>query len=369
MKYKIITLSPIHIGNGNEISSMEYVIDDGFKRIDMDELFKDEGFNINGFIEDARFGSFYLGERYREIAEKHILYSLDISKDALGYIKRSNYNTRIREFIKTGGKPYIPGSSMKGAIRTAIMWYSLKNDDELYHELVEYIEKIWNREERKPDKKWAANEIEKMIFGNDPNHDLMRAFHVADTDGIYLKSLKIENVRIFSTKKVGYGYKHFDSIVEALNKRMQAHTTIKIDDFLIKNKEELKFKEILMKYLYDFAEICNEYAKDLIEYEINFFTKYNDGKLNQIIDFYESLHNEMNNGILLRLAWGTGWHGMTVGRLLEEDILERLRKIYNLGRRRSMPYFLKPFPKTRKIVFEDEMARYPLGWIKLEEIK
>jgi len=369
MKYKIITISPIHIGNGNEISPMEYVIDEKFYRIDMDDLFKDRNFDVNGFIEDTKLETFYLGYRYGSIAKKHNLYSLDISKDASSYIRRNNYNTRIREFIKTGGKPYVPGSSIKGAIRTAIMWYSLKNDEQIYYELVKYIEKIWNREERKPDRKWAASKIERMIFGKDPNHDLMRAFHVADTDGIHLKSLKIENIRIFSAKKVGYGYKGFDSIVEALNKRTKAHTTIKIDDFLIKNKEELKFKEIMIKYLHNFAKICNEYAKDLIEYEINFFRKYNDGKLNQIIDFYESLYDELDSGILLRLSWGTGWHGMTVGRLLEEDVLERLRKIYNLGRRRNMPYFVKPFPKTRKIVFEDGMARYPLGWIKLEEIK
>ncbi|MCD6474475.1 MAG: type III-A CRISPR-associated RAMP protein Csm5 [Thermoplasmata archaeon] len=208
-----------------------------------------------------------------------------------------------------------------------------------------------------------------MIFGKDPNHDLMRAFHVSDTERIDLNNLRIENVRILSTRKIGYGYKGFNIIIEALRKGTIAYTSIKIDNFLMEEKEELGLNEKMLNYLYEFGKICNEYAKDLIEYEMNFFTKYNDGRLNQIIDLYEELYDEADKGILLRLAWGTGWHGMAIGRLLEEDALERLRKIYSLGRRRNMPYFVKPFPKTRKIVFEDDMARYPLGWIKLEEIK
>lgn len=367
MKYKIEILSPVHIGNGGKISPIEYVVDDKFNRIDMDELFRDKDFNINGFIDDAKFGSFYLGERYGNIAKKHVMYSLDMSRDATKYlmIKKSE----IQEFIKTGGNPYIPGSSIKGAIRTAIMWYALKKNNELYSELEEYINKIWSGSEKKLNKKWAGSKIEKMVFGNDPNHDLMRALHISDTERMNSHTLRIENVRILSTRKVGYGYKGFNLIAETLKKGTTAHTTIKIDDFLIKNKEELKFSEMIMEYLYDFEEICNEYARDLIEYEMHFFKKYDDGRLSRIIDFYNEIYNELENGILLRLAWGTGWHGMTIGRLLEEDVLERLRKIYNLGRRRNSPYFVKPFPKTRKIVFENGMARYPMGWVKFEEVR
>ncbi|MCD6474474.1 MAG: type III-A CRISPR-associated RAMP protein Csm5 [Thermoplasmata archaeon] len=159
MKYKIETLSPIHIGSGEKISPMEYVMDNKFNRIDMDELFRDKEFNVNGFIEDTRLNSFYLGDKYGNIAKRHVMYSLDISKDALDHIMSKK--SEILEFIKTGGKPYIPGSSIKGAIRTAIMWYALKNDEELYFEFEEYVNKIWNRKERKPDKKWAGSKIEK----------------------------------------------------------------------------------------------------------------------------------------------------------------------------------------------------------------
>lgn len=397
MKYKLVTLSPIHIGSGEKISPVEYVIDSKFNRIDMDGLFKDEKFNVNGFIEDAGFGSFYLGERYSNIAKKYVLYSLNISKDAVDYIM--SRNSEIQEFIKTGGKPYIPGSSIKGAIRTAIMWYALKNDEELYFGLEDYVNKIWDRTERKPDKKWAGSKIEKMIFGKDPNHDLMRAFHISDTEEMNPNNLKIENVKILSTRKVGYGYKGFNSIVEALKKKVITNINIKIDDFLMKEKEKLGFNEKIINYLHDFGEICNEYAKNLIEYELNFFTKYNDGRINQIIDFYEGLYDEIENGILLRLAWGTGWHGMTVGTEIDEEIMDELRPIYDLGkivhkecggqvtidRRNKGKFFckkcrrgnidrkdieiVKPFPKTRKIVFENNIAKYPLGWIKLEEMR
>ncbi|HEC91938.1 MAG TPA: type III-A CRISPR-associated RAMP protein Csm5 [Candidatus Atribacteria bacterium] len=367
MKYQIETLSPIHIGNGEKISPMEYVIDSRFNRIDMDELFRDKEFNVNGFIDDVNFGSFYLGERYGGIAKKHVLYSLEISKDATNYMmdKRSE----VQEFIKTGGRPYIPSSSIKGAIRTAIMWYALKNDSEIYFELENYINKIWDRTEIKPNKKWVGSRIERMIFGKDPNHDLLRVLRISDADRISLNNLDIKEVKILSTTRSDYYYKGYSSIVESLKRGIKTCISIKIDNFLVKEKENLKFNDAMIKYIHSFADICNEYAKDLIKYELSFFTRYNDGRLNQIIDFYEGLYDEIENGILLRLAWGTGWHGMTVGRLLEEDILDRLRRLYNLGRRRNKPDFVKPFPKTRKIVFENGVARYPMGWIKLEEVR
>lgn len=369
MKYRIVTLSPIHIGNGNKISPIEYVADGKFHRINMDELFMDEKFDIDGFLEDTKMGSFYLGERYGGIAKRHTLYSIDASNDAMNYIRLRK--PEILEFIKTGGKPYIPGSSIKGAIRTAIMWYILKEDKELHLEFIKYIRRILQNKESRPDKKYVADEIEKKIFGKDPNHDAMRLMQISDTPPLDFNSLKVGNVHILSTRRVGYGEKKFNLIVEIIRENSIAPIEIKIDEFLERDDivKELKFSTNLIECIKNFGEICNEYARDLIKYEINFFRMIDDGKLKRVIDFYQNLYDETNkNAILLRVAWGTGWHGMTVGRLLDDDILERLRRTYNLGRRRDEQYFVKPFPKTRKVIFENGVAKYPLGWVKMEEI-
>jgi len=42
-------------------------------------------------------------------------------------------------------------------------------------------------------------------------------------------------------------------------------------------------------------------------------------------------------------------------------LLGDLRRKFRLGKAR-----VPEFPKTRRIVFEDEKPKYPLGWIKLK---
>lgn len=400
MRYKIEILSPLHVGNGTKISPMEYIVDKKFHRIDMESLFKDNNFDVEGFIENAKFNSFYLGEFYREIAKNHIMYSADISKDAENYLKEKKYRNEITEFIKSAGKPYIPGSSIKGAIRTAMMWYILKENQDLYLEMEDYLNKIVSKIIRK-DRKYADDEIEKIVFGKDPTCDMMKAFHISDTNIMSPDNLKVEEIKIFTTKIVGHGYKNFNILLEALKNGTNSYIDIKIDDFLVKSKnaKELGFDN-KTEYLNSFGEICNEFSKEIIKYEIDFFTKYNDGTLNYLIDFYKNLYDKNEKEILLRISWGSGWHGMTIGgELIEEEIIDELRITYGMGkiihvgcggkiledRRNKGKLFcmrckrgglsredieiVKPYPKTRKIVFEDGKPKYPMGWIKLEEIK
>lgn len=44
-----------------------------------------------------------------------------------------------------------------------------------------------------------------------------------------------------------------------------------------------------------------------------------------------------------------------------------LRRRFGLGKRRGYPFYVEPFPKSRKIVFDDK--KYPLGWIKIKMVK
>jgi len=366
MKFKVKVLSPLHIGNGSKISPMEYVVDKQFHRIDMDSFFRDEQFKMDDFIENAKFGSFYLGDFYGDVAKKHILYSLDVTDFSAKVFEKSR--SEVMEYIKTGGNAYIPGTSIKGGIRTALMWYILKENENLYSEMERYLYGIISRDKKPPSKKSVDNQIEKKVFGDDPKNDLLKVFHISDSNAINPENLRIETVNILTTRREGYGWKNYNTLIEALKIGTTLEVDIKVDDFFASSKvsEELRFKDKI-EYLKKFGEICNEYARDFIDYELNFFNEYNDGRLNNLIDFYENLYEE--DGILLHISWGSGWHGMTIGRLIEEDILHRLRRIYKLGRRRNAPEYVEPFPKTRKIVFEDGKPKYPLGWIKLEEIE
>lgn len=396
MKYKIEILSPLHIGNGNEIPPVEYVMDKRFYRIDMESLFRDEKFDVDSFIENAKFDSFYLGEFYKDVAMKHILYSMEMSDDVKA---KSN----VREFIKTGGKPYIPGSSIKGAIRTALMWYVLKEYRDIYEEAHHHIRDILYGN-NKPDRRYVDNKIEREIFGKDPQHDIMKFFHISDSSMVGYEKMRVENIKILTTRRQGYSWKGFSIPAETIKKGTDLKVEINIDNIIERGdvKNEMQFKDFIIDTIENFGKVCNEYAKNLIDYEIMFFSKLNiDGGLKEIISFYKGLYDILNknNSILLRMAWGSGWHSMTVGGIIEEDMLDELRLIYGMGkvihkgcggniirdRRERGKWFckkckrgglreedidvVKPFPKSRKVIFENGIAKYPLGWIKLEEIE
>jgi len=119
MKIKIKTLSPVYIGSGNEISPLEYFIKDGkFYRVDVDNLFSSPDFKpmMEKFIDQAK--------RERKISEilplnlleKHMLYSIEVSP------LNTQFNPiQVKEYTKSAGRVYIPGSSLKGSILSGVL--------------------------------------------------------------------------------------------------------------------------------------------------------------------------------------------------------------------------------------------------------
>lgn len=119
-------LTPVHIGAGEDISPIEYIIDDKFYRIDMDALFKAPSFDRDKFIKETTKGSIYLGDINKDLAKKYPLYILDIENEAKKYLEQKKSN--IKEFIKSANRVYLPGSAIKGSILSALYWYILKEE-------------------------------------------------------------------------------------------------------------------------------------------------------------------------------------------------------------------------------------------------
>lgn len=131
MKILIKILTPVHIGSGEEISPLEYVLfnektqkicncfkeADKFIRLDIESLFNDRKFNADTFIKNATTKK-YIVEVLPDSSwiTKHKLYSLTISESA----KESNPIV-VKSFIKSAGRVFIPGSSLKGSILSALI--------------------------------------------------------------------------------------------------------------------------------------------------------------------------------------------------------------------------------------------------------
>lgn len=135
LKCKLIPLSPIHIGSGNEIEPYDYVIKNGiFYRINSMDIFEKlsekEQETFTSKIEEGIL-SFrtYMKDIYKE--EFGYIYKSSVDKnfqnkytEKLGGTKDKNEDSKliIKEFMGGLKGKYIAGSSLKGSIRGAFVY-------------------------------------------------------------------------------------------------------------------------------------------------------------------------------------------------------------------------------------------------------
>ncbi len=367
--YRYTLKTPVHVGSGEKLGKTDFVSDKNrCIVIDIDSLLdkiKDNKSAINEFSDgDIRIDAFL---------REHKIKPADVRKYPIHNPDKINpYN--IHEIIKTGmGKPFIPGSSIKGAMRTVLLWHLVSAADEkTVSDLIDGIVKSGIKKER------ADSDIDKYFFGSDPNHDFLRGLHagdvefeISDLNLVESKVLNLTDEKSFGWKKMGgknfTNPKKATSIFsEAVKIGSSSNGRIKIDAFLFNEPvswQELKFSDEKKNLLLSLPEQCNEFAKNFINSEIEF---YKSCKMEDMVKFYSELLNEIpedNNAFLLHLGWGSGWHGRT-GNWIDEKKIGDVKKRFRLGKS-GFPIF----PKTRKIVFGNGSPLSPLGWIKIEKVQ
>lgn len=125
MIVEIESISPVHIGSGAKISPLEYWIQDVFVRLDMDALFKDHRFvSVSEKFTQASSKSRYIGDLLPEtLFHDHCLYWVPFAPEAGAHLATNRIE--VHEFVKTSGRVYLPGSSIKGAILSAAVHHVL----------------------------------------------------------------------------------------------------------------------------------------------------------------------------------------------------------------------------------------------------
>ncbi|MCX7858024.1 MAG: type III-A CRISPR-associated RAMP protein Csm5 [Deltaproteobacteria bacterium] len=179
MKIKIEVLTPVHVGSGENISPSEYYVDVNsgtWNRINLSALFADPEFNAyrESFISEAPRQR-YIGSLIDKpsLLKKHILYSIPVSHEADSYL-RSN-KTVVKSFVKSAGRVFIPGSSVKGSLLTALIWHVLKTNFE--HQKLEVEKIIWERNHNK-----LMDLALSMIVGNSRQGRFSSWLKVKDTE-------------------------------------------------------------------------------------------------------------------------------------------------------------------------------------------
>ena len=162
-KFKVIT--PIHIGSGNQINRYDYVLFENviglIEKTKFNERIRKDKKLFNEFLKVSENLNDLVEFLEEEVLDDEINEIIEANEGILDKLEK-NYSRAIEEFIKDKflNTPIIPGSSIKGAIRTAILDYIVSKNPEL-------------KEIKNP------INLEKKVFG-DVKEDALKALFISD---------------------------------------------------------------------------------------------------------------------------------------------------------------------------------------------
>jgi len=259
------------------------------------------------------------------------------------------------------GNPFIPGSSLKGALRTAIIRKLAKAKDDFQVKI------------KGTNPKYMDQAICGALLGRDPKENLLRTLSVGDyafqPDQTSIQQVWVNRL----TSKTNFAGK-FPIHIEGISNNTASQGTISFDEFLPdKDSEKKCFRFKARLSLPWLLEACRNLTRHTIETELRFLEGTAGKPVEGLSGFYTLLSDQVKNlsenEVIIQMAWGSGWRGMT-GQLLESDNLtDDLRKKLRLADK----YLPFPFPKSRRLTLVNGTDS-PMGWIKLsflpmEEVK
>ncbi|HDK7159186.1 type III-A CRISPR-associated RAMP protein Csm5 [Clostridium botulinum] len=348
-------LTPVHIGCGKKYSPYLDIIKNENKITVLDEEKIIEKLVLNDEIFEE-YINILKNKSPNAIEKYNIINILKNNKIEIGEVKKydlicgNSFNNLIdvNQSIKTKGIPYIPGSSIKGSIRTALIYNKLLKNGIDFGKIKE-ISNLKNKYYC-----YLGQDIfrqnDKLIYD-----DIMKNLLVRDTDIISNNEVKVylcRAINLYESIKNG----NISTSVKSLNECIQKDTKI---TFSIIIKNSLISKEEL------YNNINNFYEKILLK-EIQEIEKL---KLNVIISQYKLLLNEINefrkynNGFILRIGGMKGIFSNTIDSILSEKELEYIRNAHKNKRKKT-----GEFPTTKWCVMDEyENIQTTLGWIKIME--
>jgi CRISPR-associated protein Csm5 len=346
IKINITTLTPLHIGTGRKLTrDFDYVAKEGRTYRIREEGMLNE---LTTRVEDltAKLSNTFPGRLLKGE-------DLESNSPLVRYVLIGVPGGReFREQIKdVHDRPYLPGSSLKGALRTVLAWHGWKEK-----KLSLSSANVGRN------KKYAAKEAEAKIFGRDPNHDLLRALRISDSSPSSTDTLAIEQIQVLSKRRPGAPIS-----VEAVKERTTFTLRASIDESLFSadwSGREAGFPLAHRDWLSKIPAIARARAEQRIKRELSWWS--GNAEPEKLRDIQSALHTAPEEAFPLQLGFGSGWEGTTIGAPLKEDDNwpEEYRRL-ELGpipRRRNAFVAVEDFPSSRRVVVRGATIT-PLGWV------
>jgi CRISPR-associated protein Csm5 len=399
--FTVTFLSPVHIGTEERLDEHDFVYENGqlirFRVTPILEQMDDE--QLSQFVENG-LEAVMDWLRQTELWQRAKVYQSPVTR-------QPNWRSEpIRPFIADPLlRPYLPGTEIKGAIRTAVAWWLLrqKNLAALRQKL---LQRLPQHQPSRRELVQAGQWLEQSLFGSDPNHDILRSLRVQDSTPVEPERLKVFPVIVAVRTNKGlqwlqsprggerrsrYTDDHRQAVAnfcECLDGSVSGvKLTVASDTFLSDGEiergevklsvpEELGWEETKRQAVANWGTACNELAKEVAESERNWWKEVKDATHDigvktvaaRMERFYDKLSNrikaESDEAVFLNIGWGGGWRTKTVVELFGDEAVQEVVSRYGLDRGSHS----RPFPKTRKVAWRGSNDFVPLGWLKLSPV-
>ena len=206
------TLAPVHIASGKKINKLEYVYSKDSKTVYVMDMIKFSGFLVKRKLTDVFINRIQSGDKTFSLAsflnEKAVTENEYKQFAAYSYkndnVSVSPNQMEIQEFVKDAyGCPYIPGSSIKGALRTSIAYDEIMNHHGKYSKISRNIVSDFNDNKRLNSyenelktnifhtlkRKTKRKDGEEIVDKNDILNDCMAGLLISDSRPIPQESL------------------------------------------------------------------------------------------------------------------------------------------------------------------------------------
>lgn len=268
---------------------------------------------------------------------------------------------QVNECIKdVQGRPYIPGSTLKGAFRTALLLAVESNPLGRVHS--------GGRDPRR-----AARPLEEQWFGRSPNTDILRALRVADSAPFSPSALRLQPIQMVPGLEVN---------VEAIAPGAETKVDVSLDTWLLaqRDKRGLVWQDQVLDSVSKFLDTARRQAAKRVAFEYQYHEarekrekrekRFGGREDMECRQFYQRIAQDLVDrkvpGFPIQIGFATGWRAKTVLGLTESDRLAPIIRQYGLDRGgRGSAHWQegRPFPKARHMALLGNGRFLPVGWV------
>lgn len=369
---KLTTLTPVFIGSGEVLSPYsDYIYDNGFVYIidaqKVNKLFKENPKLINIFVNGVRKDTNNEEDKYtlKKIFQNENIDFKNFVKTKIK-VKGDIKNIQINKFIESGGRKYIPGSSIKGAIRTAILFDILNKDSTAKDYFFKQIENLKNINDKKSlkDEKKKISKIDNKILNDGDN--LLRFLYIGDSDFFNDSVTEILLARRYSLKNQSKNKRAGNPIVyESISEGLEVNFRISLKAIKNLNQKYDYFQQD-EKSLKNIFGAMNLFSKFNIKRELKYLSNFE-----SIINIYKNIENmidDNNNSAIFRIGQGKTIFDNTILNIIDDSSIFNILydNILKDKRDNKERTDRKLYPSTRTISITNNQPSNIFGWCKLE---